>query len=265
MEEKFEFIFTGGLEVEEAFSDRAVLSGIFLRLNKATQNGREYLIEEADQIVRGLVGMPVYFGVDSITNKHMNVPSHQVGRVIKAVYDRAKKVIRGAVEVWNTKVFPSLVEKIRKGFGFSIGGKAMDLQPTGTLNRIGRAIMRVIGMRPNHLQLLEPKVPRGQQEAKVTDVQPVEESLEFDPCPWGICELPEETTTDEPEVTKPVTTVTEGITTVTSDTGSTVTGNVVTTVTVPEKKAEEPKVETIIKRTVIKRFIKVDDPDSTII
>ena len=65
----------------------------------------------------------------------------------------------------------------------------MDLMPTGLINSLGKAIKKVLGMRPNSLQLLEPNITRGQDEAVVDEVIPVEETLAFDPCPWGVCEI----------------------------------------------------------------------------
>lgn len=260
LEYKFDFRITGPLEVEEAFANRALLKGVFLKLKKVTKNGREYQIEEGESIAKGLVGMPVYFGTDPLTNKHVRDSDHLVGRVIKAVFDKAKKVIRGVIEVWNTSTFPNLIESIKKGWGFSIGGKAKDLIPTGTLNSLGRAIVKVIGMKPNHLQLLKPEVPRGQQEARVTEVETVEETYTFDPCPWGVCVLPEEHPIDEsaePETSSTLTTNTPANDVTTQPSLGTTTE----VTTEPEEEKEE---EVIIHRKIIKRFIRVDDPYSRI-
>ena len=232
----FEFVFTGPLEIEETFADRAILKGVFLRLNKITKNGREYQIEEGGEIAKGLVGMPVYYGTNPLDNKHLKGGEFQVGRVFKSVFDKAKNIVEGAVEVWNTSKFPDLIGRIRKGFGFSIGGKAADLKPKGGLNSLGKAIMRVIGMIPNHLQLLDPTVPRGQDEAQVKDVELIEESLSFDPCPWGVCELPEESAENPDPVT-----VDE------------------------EPEAEETDVKETVHRIRIKRFIKVEDSYSIVV
>lgn len=202
-EYQFAFEITTPVTVEEAYDGRVVLSGTFIRLNSPTKNGREYLVEEGDQIATGLVGMPVYFGSDPLTNKHLKGPAYLVGRVFKTLFDKANKTIKGFVEIWNTKSYPDIVAKIKPGWGFSIGGKALDLKPTGFLNKLGRAVMKVIGMAPNHLQLLPPTVKRGQDEAMVEGLVeesvPIEETLMWDPCPWGVCELPEETLESPPE------------------------------------------------------------------
>jgi hypothetical protein len=201
---EYNFVITTPLEIEESFTDRAILSGIVLKLDSATKNGNVYQIEEAEQIANELVGMPVFFGVKPpqlvntpqglamVVGKHdknLDSPEIAIGRVFKTVHDKTEKVIKAWIEVWNNSKFPDLVQKIKKGWGFSIGGRAMQFEPMGTLNSVGRAVKKIFGMHPNHLQLLEPDTPRGQDIAKVEDVKAVEESLSFDPCPWGACEV----------------------------------------------------------------------------
>src|SRR4030042_6449797 len=203
---EYSFVITTPLEVEEAFQDRVILKGTFLKLESATKNGNIYSIEEAQQIANGLVGMPVFYGVKPpefvvtpqglavVKGKHdkdlENPEKTSIGRVFKTLVNEAKKTIEGWVEVWNNSKFPDLVQKIKKGWGFSIGGKATELQETGLINSLGKTIKKIFGMKPHHLQLLAPEIPRGQDEAKVDDVQAVEESLSFDPCPWGACVVP---------------------------------------------------------------------------
>jgi len=238
MEYEFKFEVTAPLEVEEAFQDRAILSGTFLKLKKVTKNGREYQIEEGDQITKSLMGMPVFFGTDPLTNKHIKSAQNQVGRVFKTLFDKGQKIIKGFVEIWNTALFPDLVSKVKKGWGFSIGGIAKSLIPTGKLNKLGRAIMKVLGMKPNHLQLLEPQVIRGQVEAQVKTVKELEETFEFDPCPWGLCTLPEEHPIEE----------TEGAT---QEEGKVV--------------EEDPPKKVIHEHKIIRTLIYVEDPDTEII
>jgi hypothetical protein len=194
VELEYSFTITAPLEVEESFQDRAILKGTFLKLESATKNGNIYVVEEAQQIANGLIGMPVFFGTNPLDrNKHDKDLEHpeetSIGRVFKTIINEAKKTIEGWVEVWNNAKFPDLVQKIKKGWGFSIGGKASDKQYTGTVNPFGKLIVRVFGMKPNHLQLLSPETPRGQDDAKVEDIKDVEESLSFDPCPWGVCNI----------------------------------------------------------------------------
>lgn len=211
----YHFIVVTPLSVEETHSDRVMLSGVFLRLDSATANGREYISTEGKTIAESLVGMPVYYGAKFVVDpqslkagwKHIKEQSAHVGRVIKAVYDNAKKVIKGVIEVWNNEKFPSLVSKIKKGFGFSIGGIIQKFIPTGKINSLGNPVVKAVGMEANHLQLLPPKIPRGQKEARVEEVKPVEETVMFDPCPWGFCTVNGDGVTmnyGETEITVPI-------------------------------------------------------------
>jgi len=197
----YQFVVTGPLEVEETFNGnpiptgRKILKGLFLRLGHATANGREYQVEEGEQIAAELMGMPVYFDAkfifDPLTKKmgwkHIRDAASRVGRVVKTAFKKIKNVITGWVEIMNTEKFPNLLSKIKKGFGFSIGGEVKKFINTGKINELGNEEKKAIGMKPNHLQLLPPSVPRGQLEAQVEDIMPVEESVMFLPCPWGLC------------------------------------------------------------------------------
>jgi hypothetical protein len=265
---EYNFVITTPLEVEETFSDRVILTGTVLRLDSATKNGRIYQIEEAEQIAQGLVGMPVYFGVrpPTLVNTPLGLAVERgkhdrdgdsVGRVFKTLHDKANNIIKAWVEVWNNSRFPDLVQRIKKGWGFSIGGIAQDMKNTGVLNSVGRAIKKVFGMKPNHLQLIEPEVPRGQEDAKVEDVQAVQETLEFDPCPWGMCETPTANTG------YPVTGGTTIPTIVTETVTTPTTQETVIIPTVQETVLETPK-QILIKRTT-KRVIYVLDGDSYVV
>jgi len=187
MEIFYNFELTVPLEIEETLSDRILLKGTFLKLSQPTANGREYLVEEGEQIASSLVNQPLYFGAETGTNKHLVDEQHKIGRVKEAIFDAGKKIIHGVVEVWNNSLFPDLIQKVKTGWGFSIRGKVKAFQPTGRLNSLGRAVMKVIGMEPTSISLLDPSVKRGQQEARVEGA--VEETMSFDPCPWGICEV----------------------------------------------------------------------------
>lgn len=206
-----EFTVTGPLDIEESLVDRAVLNGVFLKLDSVSKNGNEYQVEEGEQIASWLQGMPVFYGTTAVfnpetgmleLNRHAKGVPFTVGRVIKTIFDKMNKIVKGSIEVWNTKDFPDLVSRIKKGWGFSIGGKAAEKVSTGLVNEIGKEIKKIFGMKPNHLQLLEPTTPRGQDDAKVDDIIPVEESLSFTPCPWGACTLDENNITRIPVETQ---------------------------------------------------------------
>lgn len=197
---EYNFVITSPIQVEESFSDKLVLSGIALKLDSVTKNGRIYRVEEGEEIANGLVGMPIFYGTTAVTNEHDK--KDPVGKVIKTALDVATNTIRAWFEVWNNSRFPDLISRIKQGWGLSIGGVAVDMKETGLVTELGKAVKKVLGMKPNHLQLLEPFTPRGQAAAQVETVTPIEESLAFDPCPWGVCEIKIPVTTTEEAIHK---------------------------------------------------------------
>jgi len=259
MEEfKYNFVITSPIEIEETFGDRVIISGVVLKLNSVTGNGREYLVEEGEQIARSLQGMPIYYGAKKVIEpassrvgyKHQKGEPYHVGRVFKTVFDRAKKVIRAWAEVWNTKRFPDLISRIKRGWGFSIGGAVKKFIPTGKINKYKNPIVKAIGMVANHLQLLSPDIPRGQQEAKVEEIKPIEETITFDPCPWGFCSItPEGIIMKEGEETFSVPMIEE-----------TLESN---TTKINDKTKEEKN--KMIKKKIIRNIIYTTDPDARII
>jgi len=224
MEAEIEFIMTVPLDVEETVSGRAILRGIFLKLNSETKNGRIYEIEEGEQIAADLQNMPAYFG-SSWLGKHILDKDHLVGRIVEVIFDKAAGVVRGAIEVWNNSKFPDLISTIGPGWGLSIKGKASGRELIGGKAPNGLQRMRIKGMRAKSISIISPKVNRGQEEAQVETSIPVEETVMFDPCPWGICEIEE----------------TEVITTVTTEDGSTLEETIIV-----------PKVEESVKRRTIR-------------
>lgn len=251
---EYNFVIKTPLEIEESYQDRAILKGVFLRLGKATKNRREYQIEEAEQIAQGLIGMPVYFGsIPEEKNRHDRDEKHPVGRVFKTLFNKAENIIEGWVEVWNNSRFPDLVKQIKRGWGFSIGGLAKTLIPSGMVDFMGRAIMKVVGMKPNHLQLLEPQIPRGQEEAVVNDIESIEETFEFDPCPWGACEVKE-------GETKHLNNISDIITNE-SELNMSIKNEPVQEVVIGSSDNEKK----IVVRKTIKRFITVDDANAYVV
>lgn len=176
-------------DIQEAYThDSVLLSGVILRLNIPTTNGNIYRVEEAEQIVENMKGVPVFFRSDQ-QGYHIRRPDSYVGRVVKV--ENMGSYLRADVEVWNTKEFPDLAYRVKKGWGFSIGGKAHAFESTGTFTPAMKPIAKLHGMAANHLQLLEPEERRGDAMAVVDKIYEVQESFIVDPCPWGICDVSE--------------------------------------------------------------------------
>lgn len=182
----FKFTITTPFEVQESLTDKIILRGTFIRLNIPTSNGRIYQVDEAEQIAKDLIGKPVYYGA-SEGGLHRIGDEYVVGKVIEAIADKINEIIRGAITIWNNSKFPDLISKVKKGWGFSIGGVVQKFLPTGILNERLKPILHAIGMRANHIALLEPTTRRGDAAAQAEELIPVNESLQIDPCPFEYC------------------------------------------------------------------------------
>ena len=141
-----------------------------------------YQVQEAEEIASGLRGKPVYIHADE-AGLHYNDDKHLIGKVVNTTIDTVNKVIKGIVEIWNNSKYPNLLSRIKEGWGFSIGGVLEKIIPTGKFNDRLKPIVHAIGMRANHLQLLEPQEKRGDPAAMVDGMIPVMESLQIDPEP----------------------------------------------------------------------------------
>ena len=186
---EYEFRITTPIEVFESLGPNKVRAGgTFIRLEVPTKNGRIYKVNEAEQIAKDLNGKALYIHATP-EGKHYNTDKMLVGQVVETIVDEAKKLIKGFVEIWNTPDFPNLVDRVKKGWGFSIGGVVEKFIPTGYFNEKLKPIVHAIGMRANHLQLLEPEEKRGDPEAQVSELIPVMESLQLSPDPFQEIEV----------------------------------------------------------------------------
>lgn len=175
----FDITFQAPFEIEETESkDYTIVKGTLLSAG-FTGNGHFYSFAEVKRIAKDLVGKPVRFGSSRI-GKHFKTKAYEVGKVLETWIDSAKKRILGRVKIWNTSKVPQIVETIKyygSRMGFSIGGKASRLDPIlknglPQLISTGHGILaRIIGMKVKHLQIIPPETPRGQESAKVEEVE----------------------------------------------------------------------------------------------
>jgi len=201
---EYSFEITTPIEVFESLGPNKIrLGGNFIRLEVPTKNGRIYQVQEAEQIVKDLDGKAVYIHADP-KGIHYNTDEMLVGKVTDVIYDEIKKIIRGFVNIWNTPKFPNLVSRVKKGWGFSIGGVVRKFFPTGKINEKLKPIVHALGMRANHIQLLEPQEKRGDLAAVVDVIEylPVMESLQVSPDPFPDIEA-EIPVVEEPKVLIP--------------------------------------------------------------
>jgi hypothetical protein len=183
----FEFISPTEVEVEETNSGVAILKGILLREGVST-NGNLYTIPEMKNISKQAEGMPIYVGTatkyDSnlgvmATNKHANFKPNKVGKILSTIFDSKNRLIRFVAEIVNTKNFPKIIEEVKSGWGISIGGIAHKARLV--LDAAGRMLTKILGMKLNHVQLLQPHVKLGQDEARVNEVEIQETMIMYEP------------------------------------------------------------------------------------
>lgn len=197
---RIDVTFQAPFVIEETVSkDFIVVKGCLLA-EGMTGNGHYYSFPEIKKIAKDLVGKSVRFG-STIKGKHFKKKIYEVGRVIETWVDTVKKRIIGRVKVWNTKHYPKIIETIQfygKAMGFSIGGDAKGLVPIlknglPILINTGHGfVAKIVGMIVDHLQIVPPNVPRGQQSAKVLNIEETLQNIELIPI--------EETLTVNPEI-----------------------------------------------------------------
>ena len=162
-----------------------------------TGNGRYYEFSDFKKIAKDLVGKVVQYGA-TVGGKHLKRKMDKIGEVIETWVDEKARKIIGRIKVWNTKFFPRITETIMsfgKGMGISVGGKG-GLQPIlrdglPVLIKTGHGFLaKVVNFIAKHIQLIPPNVPRGQEDAKVLDIEeslakiqlvPIQETLMVNP------------------------------------------------------------------------------------
>ena len=180
----FEFISPLEVTIEETSLGVAIIRGTLLR-EGVSKNGNLYTIKEMKKIAKATEGQPIYVGTTTkmdvnlgIIRKgmHDNTKSNKVGRIIQAIFNDVKRVIKFVGEVVNTENHPDIISKIKAGWGISIGGVAEKARKI--IEETGRILTKVMGMRVTHVQLLAPWIVKGQEEAKVESVE-IQESMIF--------------------------------------------------------------------------------------
>ena len=181
----FEYISPTHISIEESYRGVAIITGTLLA-EGISRNGNLYTVEEMANIAPQAEGMPIYVGTMEGINPntglkvkgiHANLEENRVGRIIRAVFDPIARKIKFWAEIVNTANHSDIIQKIKKGWGISIGGIATNAKYT--LDKIAnRIVTKIMGLQLNHVQLLAPNVIRGMDSAQVEGVQ-VQESMLF--------------------------------------------------------------------------------------
>lgn len=186
---KFYFEFTSPLliEIEESLLGVAMVTGTLLS-EGISKNGNLYTLDEMEQIARTAKGVPIYFGTmrkinpntgKLTANMHQNIEDAKVGEIFETWVDKIARKIKFRAHIIDNPNFPNLIDQVKRGWGVSIGGKGLGQK---FIDASGRIITKIMNMIVNHVQLLEPDTPRGQDEATVEDAEPkqfIEESFSW--------------------------------------------------------------------------------------
>ena len=181
----FQYISPARISIEESFHGVAIITGTLLA-EGISRNGNLYTVEEMANIVPQAEGQPIYVGtmeaIDpntglKVKGMHANLEENRIGRIIRAVLDPIARKIKFWAEIVNTATHPNIIQKIKEGWGISIGGIATNAKYA--LDKIANKIVtKIMGLQLNHVQLLAPNVIRGMDSAQVEGVQ-IQESMIF--------------------------------------------------------------------------------------
>lgn len=183
----FNFYTPVEIEIEETTHGVAIVKGTLL-VEGLSKNKNLYVVEEMQKIADSAVGVPIYYGtmtkIDPNTglltkNMHANVQPNKVGKIIRTILDKVKRKIKFWAEVVNTQNHPNIIQEIKKGWGISVGGVAYGAKYVfKKFGKIKKLVLKIKDMVVNHVQLIPPKVKRGQKQAKIESVE-VQETMIF--------------------------------------------------------------------------------------
>lgn len=185
-EMNFTFEFTSPMEVDVAESTIgvAIIKGTLLS-EGISSNGNLYTLDQMEKIAKTAEGAPIYYGTMMRTmngipvkNAHANIIPNLVGQIMQTFLDPIAKKIRFIAKLFSTEQFPHLIKEVKQGWGVSIGGKG---RARFVLDSLGRILTKIFDLTVNHVQLLRPETPRGQNAAQVESAEPkeIQESMMF--------------------------------------------------------------------------------------
>ena len=174
------------VEFSETVEKGARIEATVMELEKVSQNGNVYQIEEGPAIAKSLVGKNVYYGTDMF-GKHDNPiakkkesKNEPVG-IIETARVVGKK-IKAIIRIINQ----GMIEALRQGvkYLFSVGGKAI----SETIKKLKGKLVHILhGAKCNHLQIVEIGTPVGFPNAKMEKLIEINETVMV--CEGGLCHL----------------------------------------------------------------------------
>jgi len=186
-EMNFTFEFTSPMEVDvaETAIGVAIIKGTLLS-EGISRNGNLYTLDQMEKIAKTVEGAPIFYGTMAnsimngvpVKNAHANIEPNLVGQIMQTFLDPIAKKIRFIAKLFSTEQFPHLIEEVKQGWGVSIGGRG---KARFVLDALGRILTKIFDLTVNHVQLLRPETPRGQESAQVESAEPkeIQESMIF--------------------------------------------------------------------------------------
>jgi len=173
---------------EETVEKGARIEATVMELEKVSENGNVYQIEEGPAIAKSLIGKNVYYGID-VFGKHDNpiTKKKESKKEPVGIVESAKivgKKIKAIIRIINQ----GMVEALRQGvkYLFSVGGNAI----SETIKKVKDKLIHILhGAKCNHLQIVEMGTPVGFPSAKMEKLIEINETVMV--CEGGLCKCPE--------------------------------------------------------------------------
>jgi hypothetical protein len=163
------FTFTSGISVEESAEKKTIISGTLLR-EGTSRNGNIYTLENLEEAANSAVGVPLFYGTQSYTNKHIK-DRPAIGKIIRTFLDKATRTVK----FWAQVDDKDIAKKVAKGWAVSIGGKSFGAEYI--LDEAGKIFTKLRNLVLNHVQLFDNAAIAGVVGAGVEKV--VSETMEF--------------------------------------------------------------------------------------
>jgi hypothetical protein len=171
---KIGFEFNTTVSVGEVNENSVTISGTLL-VEGVTRNKRLYEIDEMENIASQAAGVPIITGIKRVVGAdgqmrtiHDDNPMNEIGQVTKTTFQKSKRKITFVGRIWNTPKFPDIVQKVKLGWGISIGGFVNEAHMI--VDEIKGKLMKIKDMIVQHVCLIPPEIGRGQDAAQVETV-----------------------------------------------------------------------------------------------
>jgi len=184
MDDNVFYFISKEVEFTETVEEGARIEATVMELEKVSQNGNVYQIEEGEAIARSLVGKNVYYGTDPF-GKHDNpITKKKESKKEPVGIVESTKVIGKKIRAIIRIINQGMIEALRQGvkYLFSVGGNAI----SETIKKLKGKLIHVLhGAKCNHLQIVEMGTPVGFPNAKMEKLIEINETVMV--CEGGLC------------------------------------------------------------------------------